>query len=203
MAATRDEDATLCCDVVLAADQPAWIVARGYVTKANVMRQAAEERNAFSNQHRDTGDDETLNKSRAQELLNRNSTVDVEVMGAAGSELRNDLSRSPGHLFHDAANGRGELYRTTAEDDYALITIRPAPKRQNSFEGLATHHDSIDAGYELLVAVRLAAVRRQKVEGAVRSRNKAVEAGANKDGCHHGNPFSMLVSLSAKPSKLT
>jgi hypothetical protein len=194
---------TLCCDVVLAADQPAWIVARGYVTEANVMRQAPEEGDSLSNEHRDTGDDEALNKPRAQELLNRDSTVDVEVTGAAGSELGNDLLWRAGHLFKNSSGGRGQVYRTTAEDDYALVTIGPGPKRQNGLKGLAAHHDSIDAGYELLVAVRLAAVCRQKVEGAVRSRNEAVEAGADKDGCHHGNLFSMLASLGAKPSKLT
>src|SRR6202789_1541780 len=118
---------TLCDHVILAADQATGIVTSHDVTEPNVMRQAAEERNPLSNEHRDTRDDETLNESRAQELLNRDSSVDVEVLSAAGGELRNDLSRRSGHLFDHASAGCRQVGEVTTQgaatqDHYALAT---------------------------------------------------------------------------------
>jgi hypothetical protein len=63
--------------------------------------------------------------SPAQEPLNRDPTVDVEVAGTASSELRNDLSGRPGHLFNNASSGRGQVDRATTQDHYALVTIWP------------------------------------------------------------------------------
>jgi hypothetical protein len=117
--------------------------------------------------------------------LNRDPTVDVEVVGTTGSELRNDLSRRPGHLFDNASAGRGQVDGATAQDHYALVTIWPGPERQNRLEGLSTYHNHIDARYKFVVAMGFAAARRQKVKIAVRSRNEAVEAGADKDRYHH------------------
>ena len=93
--------------MILALNQAARIVPSPYVRESNVARERAEERNSFSNEHRHTGDNETLNEPRAQEPLNRDPTVDVEVVGATGSELRNNLSRAPGHLFDNASASRG------------------------------------------------------------------------------------------------
>jgi hypothetical protein len=44
---------------------------RGYVTERQIARQGAEERNSVANEHRHSGDDETLNQTGAQEPLNR------------------------------------------------------------------------------------------------------------------------------------
>src|SRR5712692_3084825 len=171
--------------MVLALNQAARIVPCRYVTQPNVARQGAEERNSVSNEHRHASDNETLNEPRVQEPLNRDPTVDVEVVGTTSSKLRNDLSRRPGHLCHNASAGRGQVDGATTQDHYALVTIWPGPKGQNLLEGLATYHNRIDAGYKLVVAVGFAAARRQPVEIAVRSRNEAVEAGADKDrNCH-------------------
>ncbi len=95
--------------MVLALNQPTRIVPSRYVTEPYVVRQRAEERDSFSDEHRHASDNETLNEPRAQESLNRDSSVDVEVAGAAGSELRNDLRRRPGHLFNDGSAGRGQV----------------------------------------------------------------------------------------------
>ncbi len=116
-----------------------------YVTEPNVAREGAEERNSLSNEHRHASDNETLNQPRAQEPLNRDPTVDVEVVSATGSELRNDLSRRPGHLFNNASAGRGQVDRATTQDHHALVTIWPGPKGQNLLEGLSTYHERIDA----------------------------------------------------------
>jgi hypothetical protein len=150
------------------------------------MRQAAEEGNAFAYEHGDTRDDEAVNQSGAQELLNRDSAVDVEVVDTTGSELRNDLCRGAGHLFDQASTGCGEVsdaptQGSTAQDDYALIAIWPGPKRQNRLEGVAAHHDGIDASYKFVLAMGFPAACRQEVEAAVWPRNEAVEAGADKD----------------------
>jgi hypothetical protein len=69
--------------------------------------------------------------------LNRDATVDVEVLCAAGSELRNDLHRGPGHLFHNAPAGRGQIDGAITQNHYALVTIWPGPQSQNRLEGLA------------------------------------------------------------------
>ena len=89
--------------MVLALNQAARIVPSRYVTEPHVARQGAEERNSVSNEHRNASDNKTLNEPCAQESLNRDPTVDVEVVGTTSSKLRNDLSRSPGHPFNSAS----------------------------------------------------------------------------------------------------
>jgi hypothetical protein len=81
-------------------------VPRRDVTEANIVGQGAEERDSVSDKHGHTGDDETLNQSGAQELLNGDSTVDVEMVGAAGSEFRNYLGWRSGHLLNHASDNR-------------------------------------------------------------------------------------------------
>jgi hypothetical protein len=140
----------------------------------HIARQGAEERNSVSNEHRHASDDETLNEPRAQESLNRDPAVDVEVVGAAGSESRNDLSRRPCHLFNNASHGRGQLYGATTQDHYALVTIWPGFKGKNRLEGLATYHKRIDARHKLVVAVGLAATRAMKPSTLVPTKTETV-----------------------------
>jgi hypothetical protein len=97
----------------------------------------------------------------------------------AGSKPRSDLSQRPGHLLHNATSS-GLVQGATTQDHHRFVSIWPAFHGENRLEGLATYHDSIDSCYELVVAVRFAAARRQKIKIAVRSRNEAVDAGANK-----------------------
>src|SRR5207245_439376 len=165
---------------VVALNQTARIVPSRYVTEPDIARKSAEERNSVANEHRHASDDETFNESRAQKPLNRDPAVDVEMMGTSGRELRNDLGRSPGHLFNGAA-GRGQVDGATTQNHNALVSIWPGPQGQNLLEGLATDHDGIDACHELVVAVGFATALRQPVEIAVRSRDEAVDAGADKD----------------------
>ena len=67
---------------VFAAYQAAGILSRRYVTEANVVRQGAEERDSVSDEHGHASDGEMLNQSGAQEALNRDSTIDIEMVGA-------------------------------------------------------------------------------------------------------------------------
>jgi hypothetical protein len=150
------------------------------MTEPNVAWQGTEQRDSVSNEHGHASDNEALNYPRTQEILNRNPTVDIEVVGAAGSKLRNDLSRRPGHLFHNATNP-GKIDRATTQDHHAFVTIGPAFHGQNRLEGLATNHNRVNSCYEFVVSMGFAAARRQKVEIAIRSRNEAVDAGADKD----------------------
>jgi hypothetical protein len=151
---------TLRDNMVLAADQTTGIVARCDVAEPNVTRQATEKWNTLSDEHGNTRDGETLNEACAQEALNGDAAVHVEVLGTAGGELRDDLLRRPAHLFDDATAGRGQIKWATTEDDDALVSIGPRSEAENCLEGVATHHDRIDGGYEFIVAMSFATVRR-------------------------------------------
>jgi hypothetical protein len=168
-------------DMICALNQAAGIVAGRYVAEPNVVRQGAEERNSLSDEHRHASDNETLNEPFAQEPLDGDPAVDVEVMGATSCELRNDLCWRPRHLFHNAASGGGEVEGTTAKDNYALVTVGPRAKGENFLERLTTDHNCIDGCDELVVAVGFSAARRKKVEIVVRPRNEAIDAGADKN----------------------
>jgi hypothetical protein len=114
--------------MVLALNQAARIVPSRDVAEPNVARQGAKERNSVSNEHGHASDHETLNEPRAQEALNGNPTVDIEVVDTTGSKLRNDVSRRPSHLFNDASADRGEVDGAATQDHYALVTIGPGVK---------------------------------------------------------------------------
>src|SRR5258708_22530344 len=87
-------------DFVLALNQAARILLRGHVAQAHIARQAAEQRDTFTNEHGHSSDGETLNQAGAEEGLNCDSSVDIDVLDATGSELRNNLRRRTGHLFN-------------------------------------------------------------------------------------------------------
>jgi hypothetical protein len=108
---------------------------------------------------------------------------DVELVRATRSEVRNDFSRRTSHLFNRASDCRGEIEGATTQDHNALVTICPGPKGQNLLEGLATDHNCVNACDKLVVAMRFAAARRQKIQIVIRPRNEAVDAGADKNGC--------------------
>jgi len=78
------------------------------------VRQGAEEGDSVSDENGDASDDEALNESGAEESLDCDSAIDVEVVGAGGGELGNDFSRSAGHLFDFRPWGCGEIDRATA-----------------------------------------------------------------------------------------
>ena len=98
------------------------------MTKPDVVGEFAEQRYSFSNQHRYSRNGQALHEPSAQELLNGDSTVDVKMMGAAGSELCNDLSRIPTHLF-DGTACRGQVERSTTQDHDTLVSVWPGSER--------------------------------------------------------------------------
>src|SRR5208282_3801417 len=102
-------------NLVLALNQAARIVLLLYVMQPHIARQGAEERKSVSTEHRHTSDHETLNQACAQESLNRDPSIAIDVAGATGREFRNDLSRRPGHLSHNASAHRGEVEGPVAQ----------------------------------------------------------------------------------------
>jgi len=160
---------------------------RGDVSERHVVRKAAEKRNAFADEHRDAGDDEPLNEARAQKSLNGDAAVDVEVVSARGREAPDDFGGLAAHLFDDAADDDGKIDGTTAQHHDACFSIRPRTELENDVERVAADDNRVDAGHEFVVSVRLAAAGRQKIEIAIQSRNEAVDAGADEDGCSHAD----------------
>src|SRR5262249_32591433 len=63
--------------------------------------------------------------------------------------------------------------------------VRPLIEGQYGLEGLPADHQRVDAGYELVVAVRLAATGRQEVESAIRPRDESIDADADEDADLH------------------
>src|SRR5947207_12720438 len=172
-------------NLILALNQAARIMPRRDVAKPNVARQTAEQRTARPTEHGNARDNEPWNGPLAQKPLNRDSPVDVQVLDPAGSELRDDLRWRPGHLFHNASGHCGQIEWAAAQHNDSLVAVGPGLKSQNRLEGLAADHNRVDAGNKLVVAVGLASALRQKVEIPVRTRNKPVNAGADKHRCRH------------------
>ena len=111
-------------------------------------------------EHGHAGDDQTLNQSGAQELLNGDSTVDVEMLGASGGQACDDIGRSSCHVFHH----RLPRPLRNRRDGYSKLLLAFSPYGhgfmvQDGFESVATDDDRIDAGYEFGVAVGFASAR--------------------------------------------
>ena len=166
---------------VLALHQATRIMLGRYVLQAHIAREAAEQRNPFSNKNRHSSNDEMLDEAGAQETLNRDASVDIDVVGATGSEFRNDFMRRARHLLDHAFTHRREVERRTAQNHDTLFSIGPRWKGENCFERFAADHQGIDGFYKLVVAVGFAATRRQKIEGAIRPRDKTIDTRSNKD----------------------
>ena len=108
------------------------------MTKVYIVRQGSEQRNSLADEHRHPRDDETMNEPRAQEPLNRDSTVDVDMFCTARGELRDDLGWSSAHLFNPGSARDGHVDRPAAQDHNPLLTIWPARKGQHLLEAIAT-----------------------------------------------------------------
>lgn len=148
-------------DFVLGLDEAAGVVPGCDVAEAEIARDDAEERDSLSDENGDAGDGEVLDEARAQETLDGDAAVDVEVLGSTGGEFSGDLGGRAGHLldriFWDVRQG-GEIERRAAEDDDALRAVGPGRwEAEDSFEGVAADDDRVDLGHELFKAVGFAA----------------------------------------------
>ncbi len=158
------------------------------MAEVDIVRECGEERDAFADQDGDAGDRDVLNQAGAEEALDGDASVDVGVVGAGGGEFGDDFFGRAGHLFDLASADCGEVDRLAAEDDDALVAVRPGSHREDGFESLAADDDGVDAGDEFVVAVGLASAFGEEVESAVGAGDEAVKAGADEDGSFRGDP---------------
>lgn len=147
-------------NVVLGLNQTTRVMLSRYVMQPDIARQRVEKGNSITNQYRHSSDDDALNEACSQEPLNRDPSVDVEVVGTTSSEFCNDLGRSSSHLLHSASARRRQVNGLATQDHNPFVTIWPGRQSQNLLEGLAAQHKSIDACHELVVAVGFAAAGR-------------------------------------------
>jgi hypothetical protein len=166
-------------------DEALGIVLRGDVAELDVVRQGTEQRNSFADENGVSIDDDPLNHTGAQKVLDRDSAIDIDMLEAAGSEFGANFCWISGHLFDSASPGhffahRGEIDRAGAEDDDPPVVIWPFGKSENSLKGVAPNDERIHGGYEFVVAVRVA-IGGQEVVSAVAAGDETVEADTDKD----------------------
>src|SRR6266700_8168432 len=70
-------------DFIFRFDQAARILLRRYGSQSDIAGQFAEQRNPVSNEHRHSRDDQALNESSAEKVLDGDASVDVEMPRAA------------------------------------------------------------------------------------------------------------------------
>src|SRR5688572_33212631 len=90
-------------NMVLRLDHAAGIGAGGDMTKANIVQERAKEGNTLSDEYRQSTDDQTVDESGAQKLLNRNSTVHIQTVGTGRSQFGHNLRRGPLQLLNDTS----------------------------------------------------------------------------------------------------
>ena len=75
------------------------------MAELDVVGEAAEEGDTLADEDRKLADDEAPDEPRAQEVLDGLPPVDIEVPGAAGSQLGDDILRRAGPMFHHRPPG--------------------------------------------------------------------------------------------------
>jgi len=86
-------------------------------------------------------------------------------------------------------NGRTTNIRgidgAATQNNNALVSVRPFFECQHLFKGISPNYQYVNARHELVIAMWLTTTFREKVKIAVASRDEAVKARTNKDGCPH------------------
>ena len=139
-------------DQILTLDQAAGILPRPDMLEYDIALKRAKERNARTNEHGHTGNDQALDEPGLKKALDRNATVDVRMLNAPGIESRDDgdgIARFP--LDDSPDRGRGQ--RAGAEDEYGLRAVRPRVERQHGLVRVPPDDERIHGGDEFLVAV--------------------------------------------------
>ena len=85
----------------------------------------------------------------------------------------------------------------SAEHKGRFSPVRPYIKGQDSFVCLATNDQRIHRRHERIVAMGFPTSRGKKIESAMGSSDKAIEARANEDGCFHYRAPPNTVQRSA------
>lgn len=171
-------------NLVLTLDQASPILSRRDVLQRDIVGERTEEGASGANQYWHAGDHESLDAPGAEEALNRDAAIHVRVANPPGIKLDHNVGWFPGHALYDRTV-RHPRKGASAEYKDRLLSVRPLGKGQNRFISVATNHQCIHAGEELLVTVRFTASGWEKVERAIGPGEVAVEARAHKDGCFH------------------
>src|SRR5438105_2263808 len=140
-----------------------------------VAARRTKERNAIANDDRDSRYGHSINQSRVQKTLNRDSTIDVEARHAAFRESSDDGARRVRHKFNTRLRSKHRVTLASSEHDDRFLEW-PVVEREHGVECAPTHHDGINRSDERGIAVLLPAVRRKPVEGAVPPSNESVDA---------------------------
>lgn len=77
--------------MILTLHHAAWVGTGRDMLEADVVREGAEQRDTFADEHRQTTDDQAVDKSCVQKLLNGDSTVHVKTVSPGISELGHNL----------------------------------------------------------------------------------------------------------------
>src|SRR5262245_14367997 len=144
---------------VLTLNEPTGVLPRPQVLESDVARDRAEKRDPLADEDGNARDDQTLNEPGAEEPLNRDPTVYVDMVEAAVFEVRQDVGGVSRHALHDGALRSGGE-RARAEHEHGLLAVRPRFETQDRLEGLAPDDERIHRGEELLVTMGFAAARR-------------------------------------------
>ena len=152
------------------------------MTKPDVARHWAKQRDTCADQHRYARDHESVDASGCKESLNGDAAVHVHMFEAASFELLFDFRRFPARLFDVPACDRREIQRTAAEYNHWLLAVKcQVSKLQHDLESPAADYDRVDAGEEFCEPVRRLLTWVQEVERVVRPSQKAIYAHSAKD----------------------
>jgi hypothetical protein len=117
--------------------------------------------------------------------LDREASIHVDVLEVACGKGGGDLCRRPRHALHDRPS-RTWSERPSAEYKGRLRSVGPGVKLEDRLECVAANEQRIDRREEFLVAVGLVPPGSlEEIKGAIRSRDKSVQARADKDRCFH------------------
>src|SRR5579863_4952612 len=100
------------------------------------MGKRGEQRDSLPNQYRYSRDGQALDLPGAEELLDSDSSVDVEVLKSAGCQLRDDFSGSAGHLLDTVVAHVREIQGPRAQDYHGFAAVRPFREGADCLKGL-------------------------------------------------------------------
>jgi hypothetical protein len=172
-------------------------VLRSDVSKLDVARKGAEERDSVANQDGISINDGPLNHAGTQKVLHRDTAIDIDMLKTASGKLENNFCWVSGHLFDSVSAGhflanRRKIDRASTKNDYAPVPIWSFRKSENSFKSVAADHECIDGSNKVVVTVGIA-VGGKEVVSAVAAGNEAVKTDTNKDRSDHAGRSLRVV----------
>jgi hypothetical protein len=144
----------------------------------------AEQRNATTDQHRNTCRRDPLNEPSSQERLYGDAAIDIGMLETPLIQVAKNGHRCSREPLDDCACRSG-LQRAAAENEDRCFSVRPGVKGEDHLVGVASHHNRINRGDEFVVAVRFATARRKEIESPIQACHESVDANTNEHGRFH------------------